>query len=300
MRRSLLLLLTICTISQAAVAQDAPKAAKGKKPPLPAGVRVELDLEYARRGEKPLLLDLYLPETKPAKPLPLVVWVHGGGWNAGDKARCPGVYLVGEGFAVASINYRLSQEARWPAQMDDCRDAVRWLRREGPRYGAAIEKIGVWGGSAGGHLVALLGTLDVPTDEAVSSRVQAVCDWFGPSDLLTMPPNVLGPGKTEAELAKANGAQLLGGIVRDRPELAKQAGAWYQASAGDAPFLIMHGDEDSRVPLEQSAKLHDALQKAGVASTYTVVKGGGHGGPLFQTDAVKNEVRDFFRKQLAD
>jgi acetyl esterase/lipase len=275
------------------------KSAVKKSAALPAGVRVERDLEFVRRGDLSLRLDLYLPVKPEETAVPLVVWVHGGGWNAGDKARCPGVYLAAEGFAVASINYRLTQEAQWPAQIDDCREAIRWLRREGAKYGIATDKIGVWGGSAGGHLVALMGTLDLPTDEAVSSRVQAVCDWYGPSDLLTMPPNVLSAGKTEADLAKANGAQLLGGIVRDMPELAKQASAYYQASAGDAPFLIMHGDEDPGVPLEQSRKLHEALQKAGVESTFTIVKGAGHGGPAFQTDALKNEVRDFFRKHLA-
>lgn len=263
---------------------------------LPAGVRVERDLEYTSRGEQRMLLDLYLPEKRSDKPLPVVVWVHGGGWNAGSKDRCPATFLAAEGFAVASINYRLSQEARWPAQIDDCREAIRWLRREAKARGFDAEHIGVWGGSAGGHLVALLGTLDVPTDEATSSRVQAVCDWYGPSDLLTMPPNVLSPGKTEADLAKANGAQLLGGIVRDRPELARRASALYQASAGDAPFLIMHGDEDPQVPLEQSTRLHAALKAAGVESTLEVLPGGGHGGPKFQTEEVKQTVREFFRR----
>ena len=305
-----LAILTACGVWLASatigVAQDAasPKAvekpAAKKQLELPPGVRVERDLEFVRRGDQSLRLDLYLPAKPTERPLPLVVWVHGGGCNAGDKARCPGVYLAAEAFAVASINYRLTQEAQWPAQIDDCREAIRWLRREGAKYGIATDKIGVWGGSAGGHLVALMGTLYLPTDEAVSSRVQAVCVWYAPSDLLTMPPNVLSAGKTEADLAKANGAQLLGGIVRDRPELAKQASAYYQASAAAEPFLLMHGDEDPGVPLEQSRKLHEALKKAGVDSTFTIVKGGGHGGPAFQTDAVKNEVRNFFRKHLAN
>lgn len=293
--------LTIAIACEHAAAQ-APQVGKAKAKPaatLPPGVRVERDLEYARRGEQRLLLDLYLPEKPSDRPLPPVVWVHGGGWNAGSKDRCPAAYLAAEGFAVASINYRLSQQARWPAQIDDCREAIRWLRREAKSRGFAAERIGVWGGSAGGHLVALLGTLDAPTDEATSSRVQAVCDWYGPSDLLTMPPNVLSAGKTEADLAKSNGAQLLGGVVRDRPELARQASALHQASAGDAPFLIMHGDEDPQVPLEQSSRLHAALKAAGVESTLEVLPGGGHGGPKFQTEEVKQTVRDFFRRKLS-
>ena len=283
----------------AAQTPEARKTKAKQAAALPAGIRVERDLEYARRGEQRLLLDLYLPEKASESPLPVVVWVHGGGWNAGSKDRCPATFLAADGFAVASINYRLSQEARWPAQIDDCREAIRWLRKEAKGRGFDADHVGVWGGSAGGHLVALLGTLDVPSDEATPSRVQAVCDWYGPSDLLTMPPNVLSPGKTEADLAKANGAQLLGGIVRDRPELARQASALYQASAGDAPFLIMHGDADPQVPLEQSTRLHDALTKAGVESRLEVLQGGGHGGPMFQTEEVKQTVRDFFRRTLS-
>lgn len=292
-----LALATACEFA-AAQAPEARKAKTKQAAVLPAGVRVERDLEYARRGEQRMLLDLYLPEKPSKNPLPVVVWVHGGGWSGGSKDRCPAAYLAAEGFAVASINYRLSQEARWPAQIDDCREAIRWLRQEAKSRGFDAAQVGVWGGSAGGHLVALLGTLDAPSAEATSSRVQAVCDWYGPSDLLTMPPNVLSAGKTEADLAKSNGAQLLGGIVRDRPQLARQASALHQASAGDAPFLIMHGDEDPQVPLEQSTRLHEALTKAGVESTLEVLPGGGHGGPKFQTEEVKQTVRDFFRRTL--
>lgn len=272
---------------------------KKKEPPLPSGVRVLRDLEFARPDDRPQLLDLYLPEKKSAKPLPVVVWVHGGGWNGGSKERCPGTYLAADGFAVASINYRLTDVAQWPAQIDDCRAAIRWLRKHADEYGLDAAHVGVWGGSAGGHLVALLGTLDAPEAAGEPScRVQAVCDWYGPSDLLTMPPNVLSPGKTEEGLAKSNGAKLLGGTVRDRPKLAKQASALYQVSRDDAPFLIMHGDQDPQVPLEQSTRLHAALQKAGVEATFKVVAGAGHGGPGFQTDAIRRTVREFFARHL--
>lgn len=303
MTRNLLTLLVALTlganISHGVVLGQEPAKFAARKPALPAGVRAEHDLEFVRRGERRLLLDLYLPMETTAKPLPVVVWVHGGGWSKGSKDRCPAVYLAAEGFAVASISYRLSHEARWPAQIDDCREAVRWLRRAAPKYGLDANHIGVWGGSAGGHLVALLGTLDAPTDEGISSRVQAVCDWYGPSDLLTMPPNVPGPGKTERDLAESNGAKLLGGTVRDRPETAKQASALYHASAGDPPFLIMHGDADPQVPLEQSTRLYQALSAAGVPATLEVLKGAGHGGPGFQTDEVKSLVRDFFHRRLS-
>ena len=256
------------------------------------------DVVYAKRGERALKLDLYLPEKLGDEKLPVVAWIHGGGWSKGSKDRTPAAYLAAEGFAVASVEYRLTGEAIWPAQIDDCRDAIRFLRSHAGDYGLDADKIGVWGGSAGGHLVALLGTLDVPTDEAVSSRVQAVCDWYGPSDLLTTPSNTPGPGKTDADLAKSNGALLLGGIVRDRPKLAMEASAFHQVSKDDAPFLIMHGDADPQVPLEQSTKLYEKLKATGVPVTYEVLKGAGHGGPAFLTDDVKRKVREFFAKHL--
>ena len=264
-----------------------------------ADVSVKRNLEYARVGDRPLLLDLYrAPASK--ERLPVVVWVHGGGWKAGSKDRCPGIWLTEHGYAVAGINYRLSDEAPWPAQIDDCRSAVRWLRTHADDFGLDGNRIAAWGGSAGGHLVALLGTLAPPQTETVSSRVQAVLDWYGPSDLLTMPPNVLTPEKTEADLANSNGAKLLGGVVRDRPEVARGASAIYQVSADDPPFLIMHGDKDSAVPLEQSQRLHEKLKAAGVTSTLKVLDGAGHGGKEFQTPEVRQIILEFFNRNLRE
>ncbi|MBI1246698.1 prolyl oligopeptidase family serine peptidase [bacterium] len=255
------------------------------------------DLPYVPNAGDSQLLDLYLPLTAKQKT-PVVVWVHGGGWKQGSKDRCQASWMVANGYAVASINYRLLDEGQWPAQIDDCRAAIRWLRVNAKEFNLDAEHIGVWGGSAGGHLVALMGTLDTPADEKISSRVQAVCDWYGPSDLLTMPPNVLSAGRTEEDLAKSNGARLLGGTVRDRPELAKQASALYQVSKNDAPFLIMHGDKDPGVPLDQSQRLNEKLQAAGVPTSLFIVEGAGHGGKQFQTPEVKERVLSFFNEYL--
>jgi acetyl esterase/lipase len=282
MIHAITLLVVLLPVSSAAGADDAV---------------VQKDLEYARRGDRSLLLDLYRPREGKER-LPVVMWVHGGGWNKGSKDRCPAVWLTEHGYAVASINYRLTDEAQWPAQIDDCRTAVRWLRTHADEYRLDGNRIAAWGGSAGGHLVALLGTLDPPGNETVSSRVQAVCDWYGPSDLLTMPPNVLTPGKTEADLANSNGAKLLGGVVRDRPELARQASALYQVSADDPPFLIMHGDKDGAVPLEQSQRLHEMLKAAGVTSTLQVLEGAGHGGKEFHTPEIRQVILEFFNRHL--
>jgi len=273
------------------------RPARNSSVTLPPGGRTVGDLEYSQPDSSPLRLDLYLPQ-KASRRVPVVLWIHGGGWNQGSRDRCPATWLVEHDFAVASISYRLTTEAKWPAQMDDCRAAVRWLRAHSEQYGLDADHIGAWGGSAGGHLAALLGTLDLPADEEISSGVQAVCDWYGPSDLLTMPPNVPGPDRDEQALANSNGAKLLGGTVRDLPELARQASALHQVTAGDPPFLIMHGDEDPGVPLEQSQWLHDTLTAASVPSTLHIVKGAGHGGPAFQTPEVRKIVREFFTLHL--
>ena len=262
------------------------------KPKLPDGVKTLRNLEYTNTdGNRILLLDLYLPAKESDKPLPVIMWIHGGGWSKGSKENCPLIWLAAEGYAVASIEYRLVPEAKWPTPIDDCRSAVRWLRTNAKKYNLDGEHIAVSGGSAGAHLAALLGTSDSP-------KVQAVLDLYGPSDLLTMPNNVAGPNKTDADLAKTNGARLLGGIVRDRPDIAKQASAFFQVSKDSPPFLILHGDQDKSVPLDQSERLHAKLKEAGVASTLHVIKGAGHGGKGFDAPEIREIVRGFFEKHL--
>ncbi|MDA7640117.1 alpha/beta hydrolase [Opitutaceae bacterium] len=256
------------------------------------------DIEYARPNGYSLLLDLYLPERAQDEGAPVVVWVHGGGWKNGSKEKPKAAWLAEEGYAVVSINYRLTDVAQWPAQIDDCREAVRWARRNASVFGFDLDRIGTWGSSAGGHLVALMGTLPYPENESVSSRVQAVCDWFGPTELLTMPPNNVGEGRTEEDVANSNGAKLLGCTVKDCPELARQASAYDNVSKDDAPFLIMHGDEDPGVPIQQSIQFYERLRKTGVPVQYEVVEGAGHGGKLFDTPEVKATVRAFFDQYL--
>lgn len=256
------------------------------------------DIEYSSPGGLTQLLDLYLPENKTGKPLPVVVWVHGGGWLNGSKAKPRAEYLAEHGYAVVSINYRLTHGGIWPAQLDDCRESVRWVRRHAKKYHFDSERIGAWGSSAGGHLVALMGTLPYPENETVSSRVQAVCDWYGPTELLSMPPNNVGNGRTEEDVANSNGAKLLGCTVKDCPELAKQASAFDNVSSDDAPFLIMHGDMDPGVPLSQSTRFYEKLKAHRVPVTFNVVVGAGHGGPLFGTPIVRERVLTFFDTHL--
>ncbi|MCA9176347.1 MAG: alpha/beta hydrolase fold domain-containing protein [Planctomycetales bacterium] len=262
-------------------------------------VIAERDIEFTRVNDRSLRLDLYRPRWT-AVPTPVVVFVHGGGWKNGSRASAERTakWLVEHGFAVAGIEYRLTSEAQWPAQIDDCYAAVRWLRTHATRYRLDPDHIGAWGSSAGGHLVALLGTRACPDSESVSSRVQAVCDWFGPTELLTMPPNVVGNGRTEQDVANSNGAKLLGATVRDVPAKARDASALDQVTKDSAPFLIMHGSQDPGVPVEQSTKLHAKLLSAGVPSRLHIVEGAGHGGKLFQSPESRQVVLRFFNETL--
>lgn len=240
------------------------------------------DLEYARVGERALCLDLYLPEGD-AGPLPLIVWVHGGAWLAGDKTDCPAVPWTGDGYAVASVGYRLSPEARFPAQIADCKAAVRWLRAHAGAYNLDPERFGAWGASAGGHLVALLGTAahvreweTVGGHPDVSSAVQAVCDWFGPSDLTRMSEL---PSVIDHDAPDAAEALLIGGPVQQNREKAARANPITYVTPDAPPFLILHGDKDDIVPINQSELLVAALRHAGVEAEYHVVAGAGHGFP---------------------
>jgi acetyl esterase/lipase len=258
------------------------------------------DLEYVPNGHERQKLDLYLPkEADPNGRRPLLVWVHGGAWLGGGKNPCPAVRFVKEGCAVASVNYRLSQHALFPAQIQDCKAAIRWLRANAGVYSYDPNRIGVWGASAGGHLVALLGTagdvseFDVGPNRGVSSRVQAVCDFFGPTDFTKMSSF---PSTMNHDAADAPEARLIGGPVQENTDKVQKANPITYVTKDDPPFLIVHGDKDPLVPHNQSELLRDALQKAGVTVTLYTVAGGGHGG--FRDPQVDVLVTEFFRKHL--
>jgi acetyl esterase/lipase len=247
-------------------------------------------------GHQRQRLDLYLPE-KAEDRLPLVVWIHGGAWLTGSKDDCPAVHFAAKGYAVASINYRLSQHALFPAQIEDCKAAIRWLRANAAKYHLDPGRIGVWGASAGGHLAALLGTSGgVKELEGGGgnldqySRVQCVVDWFGPSDLMTIGGSHDNPGSPES--------RLIGGPVQENKEKARKASPLTYVGADSAPFLIMHGDRDQVVPLDQSKVLAEALKKAGVEVKLQIVEGGGHGGAAFASPENRKLVEDFFARHL--
>ncbi len=270
--------------------------------------RIERDIVYSQVGDRKLLLDLYLP-AKGQSPLPVIVWVHGGGWRAGSKGSGGQARpMLDRGYAVVDVGYRLSGEAIFPSQIEDCKAAVRWIRANAEKYNLDPDRIGAWGSSAGGHLVALLGTagdikeFDTETNREYSSRVQAVCDWFGPTDLLQMDQHMLEGSRLVHNSANSPESLLVGGPIQDEPyrSMAVKANPITYVTKDDPPFLIMHGDKDMLVPLHQSELLHEALKKEGVYSSLYVVKGGGHGfrGGEESPEELFKTAAEFFDRQF--
>ena len=287
--------------TSAAKPASSPAKAPKKKLVIPPTVELIADVEYSRPDGSPLLLDLYLPKAPAAKPRPLVVWIHGGGWWTGNKssaAGTPALRLVERGFAFASIDYRLTNVAIFPAQIEDCKTAIRFLRANASRYNIDPDHIGVWGGSAGGHLAALLGvTNDIKELDGsrygysqVSSAVQAVVTLYGLHDL----PALSNPGPRVAKILR----DFLGGSVVARHDLAVTASPITYVKKGVVPFLIYHGEKDPAVPVDQSRRFYDRLRQAGVEATYHEIHGGGHDMKSYPADRYAQEITAFFEKHL--
>jgi acetyl esterase/lipase len=279
-----------------AVAQPVGQASAAKRPD---GARVHRDLPYVSGGHERQKLDVYLP--KDGTHLPLIIHIHGGAFKMGSKEQGVPLEYLSRGYAVASINYRLSQHAKFPAQIEDCKAAVRWLRAHATEYGIDPNRIAAWGASAGGHLAAMLGTtgdtreFDVGEHLDQSSRVQAVVDYFGPTDFLQMDAQRLPNGMTH-DPADSPESQLLGGAIQENPDKAARASPLTYVTRDDPPFLICHGDADPMVPHHQSELLEAALRQAGVPVTFYTVKGGGHG--RFSDPKVAELTQEFLEKHL--
>lgn len=258
-----------------------PLVVNGQRPrPIPPDIVVEQDVVYAKASGRDLLLDIaYHRPTTRARPA--VVHIHGGGWRNGSKSVRNALDFARAGYVGVSINYRLSGDAPFPAGVHDCKAAIRWVRANASRYGVDPGHIGVIGGSAGGHLCALLGTSGGdPYLEGnlgnldYSSRVQCVIDQWGPTDFLHMddvPGSIhhLGPSSPES--------LWIGGQITEHKDQVRRANPITYIDAKDSPILIIHGEEDRTVIINQSELLYDALQKAGVVTKFVRVKNGGHG-----------------------
>jgi acetyl esterase/lipase len=268
-------------------------------PEVNTGPVIFRDLPYVTNGHERQKLDLYIPKAQ--EKLPLIIRIHGGAWLAGSKEMEGPADYPRQGYAVASINYRLSQHAVFPAQIEDCKSAVRYLRANAQKYNLDPNRFAVWGPSAGGHLAALLGTtgdvneFDVGENLSVSSRVQAVVDYFGPTDFLQMEEHRLPYGMVHNSPDSPE-SKLIGGNIQDNPEKVAKANPITYITKDAPPFLIIHGDKDPLVPHHQSELLEDALKKAGVPVTFYTVKGAGHGG--FKDPNVPRLTKEFFEKNL--
>ena len=274
--RSVVFVLASCAVASPAGAQPGPGG------PHPEGTKVLKDLAYVPGGHERQKLDLYLPPA--GARWPLVVAIHGGAFRMGSKDSEPAGAFVARGFAVAAINYRLSQHAVFPAQIEDGKAAVRWLRANAAQYGYDPGRVASYGASAGGHLAAMLGTagdvtaFDVGENAGVSSRVQAVVDFFGPTDFLQMDAHRLSPQAMVHDTPDSPESQLVGGPIRDNPEKVARANPITYVTADDPPFLMVHGDADLLVPHHQSELLEATLRKAGVRVRLVTIPGGPHGG----------------------
>jgi acetyl esterase/lipase len=292
-------ILLLSLLAASSLPLTAQPSSRGGKITLPQGTIVHRDVAYVPGGHERQRLDLYVPAG--GANLPLIINVHGGAFRMGSKEDGVPVEYLTEGYAVASINYRLSQHATFPAQIEDCKAAVRWLRANAGEYGLDPDRFAAWGASAGGHLAAMLGTTSDTPEFAVgpnldaSSRVQAVVDYFGPTDFLQMDAHRLPNGQVH-DGADSPESRLVGGAIQENRERTVRANPITYVTAGDPPFLICHGDQDPLVPHHQSELLKAALEQAGVPVTFYTVRGAGHGG--FNDPKVSELTREFLARQL--
>jgi acetyl esterase/lipase len=262
-------------------------------------------IEYARVGTKPMLMDLHLPEG--SGPHPVIVSLHSGAWITGDRTGGPALRQVARGYAVASIDYPLAPQFVWPSQIEACKAAVRWLRANAALYHLDAGRIGAFGASAGGHLAAILGTSsDRPELEGLalgnpqfSSRVSAVVDWYGPSDLLKIDEQKLPCyGNLSANSPFMPPSLLMGCPIQTCSEKTATANPITYATPDDPPFLIMHGQADCLVPWQQSQILHDALRANGVRSTLILLPTAEHVDGQFNEPYYDRIVDAFFDREL--
>jgi acetyl esterase/lipase len=257
------------------------------------------NIVYGAVGERKLLLDTYIPAG--ADDLPLLVWVHGGAWHSMDKERVPIMSFLDHGYALASVDFRLSGEAPFPAQIHDIKAAVRYLRANAKGYDA--NSIVLVGASSGGHLVAMAGVtngdvsfegnignyLDTPSD------VQAIVSYFGASNLTS----ILAQSTPHGLSVRIPALDLLiGGQPDVVPEIARRASPVFFVDANDPPLHMLHGDQDPQMPINQSHELHHAYKEAGAVVQFDVVYGGGHSGPAFWDEERGALVRAFLEENL--
>ena len=267
----------------------------------PAQNRVVRDVEFAKAGDISLKLDLHLP-SGPTRA-PLIVWVHGGAWRSGSKKDMPLGKLVADGYAVASVDYRLSTQAKFPAQIHDLKAAIRFLRGHGSQWRLPTKKILIAGDSAGGHLAALAGVSNgnpelegaLGSDRTESSDVQGIISFYGGANLTTIlkqsTPHGLSVRVPALDL-------LLAGQPEDLPALARLASPVFHVDKNDPPLLLLHGDQDPQMPVNQALELCGAYQKVKAPVQLEIVHGAAHGGAMFYDEERLALVKKFLRRNF--
>ncbi len=279
-------------------------------PPAPAGTRVIRDVEFASTPHGPLLLDIYLPDTSSDTPLPVLMYIFGGGWAIGNRHQVRVFQwqnFAQHGYAVVGISYRLSHQDIFPAQIHDCKKALRWIRSNAKKYNFDAQRIGVFGSSAGGHLSALMGTsgdvleLEGPLeagDEDYIGQLQAVADFMGPTDMEQAEAQRLKPGMSWVSRGSIATA-LFGDKIANVPELVRSANPLTYIKPGMPPFFIVHGEKDRVVPVGQSILLHEALQASGNESELIILEGKGHTDvKAYGADEIFSKLKAFFDRHL--
>jgi acetyl esterase/lipase len=281
-----------------------PATARGPAAAPNRDIVIENGLVYGKGGDKELQLDLARPQGD--GPFPVVVGIHGGAWRLGSRkqlaVQLPWLggrsiieYFAARGFVAVTVGYRLAPDAQYPAMIEDCKAAVRWLRANAAKYHADPDHIASWGYSAGGHLACLLGDSE-PADglegagghPEQSSKVQAVIDLFGPTDFTA---------DWKPDVEEKVFAPLVGARFKDRPDLYRKASPLQLVRKGAPPHLIIHGTADNVVPLNQSKALAAKLKNLGVTVRYVEVEGKGHGWLGDDLTKTIDQSIDFLREQ---
>ena len=258
------------------------------------------DVVYATVDGKKLGLDIYMPAG--VQTPPLLVWVHGGAWRSGTKERVPMVF-VEHGIATASLDFRQSTEARFPAAVHDINAAIRFLRANASEYGYRTDRIAISGASSGGHLAALVGVTNghtalegtVGDHPGQSSDVQAIVSYFGASNLTTILAQSTPHGLNVREPALK---LLLGALPESAKELAELASPVFQVDRRDPPLLLLHGDQDPQMPINQAHELDGAYTQLGLDVSLDVVHGAAHGGDAFFSGDHLTRALEFLHRTI--
>ncbi|MCF3649846.1 alpha/beta hydrolase [Synoicihabitans lomoniglobus] len=260
----------------------------------------EQTLTFASVEEHTLALDLYRPTDD---IVGVIIWVHGGAWRGGDRTGVDLKGMTQHGWAVASVDYRLSGDARFPAQIHDIKAAIRYLRAHADELNLPPTPFVIAGSSAGGHLAALVGVSNqsavlegnVGDDLETSSEVQAIVDLYGASNLLTILPQSTPHG---LNVRKPALDLFIGGQPENVPEMAKLASPVYHVDARDPPLYLSHGDQDPQMPINQAHEIHGAYERLGLPVHFEVMYGSAHGGPAFTAPEELTRIDTFLRKHL--